>query len=96
MNSPWIPVSNRTPSFEILEDVARILQVTSDDLRERLCPDQAYQLSGFSNWLRGTSVPPQALPEIRRVIISSKTADLEQIEAHFEHLFGHISNKRKH
>lgn len=89
-------MSIRTPAFEMVEDIARILQVTSDDLRERLCPDRAHQLSRFSNWLRGTSVPPQALPEIRRVIISSNTADLEQIEAHFEHLFGHISNKRKH
>ncbi|MEM9635590.1 MAG: hypothetical protein AAGA50_29980 [Pseudomonadota bacterium] len=96
MNSHRTTVSNSTPCFEVIEDIARMLQVSSVDLRERLCPDRAQQLLAYWLWLKGTSVPPQALHEIRQAIIDSKTPDLEQIETHFEHLFGHISHERKH
>ncbi|WP_346891525.1 hypothetical protein [uncultured Roseibium sp.] len=96
MDSHRTRASNSTPSYELVEDVARLLQVTSDDLRERLCPDRAQQIPAFCTWLRGASIPPQALPEIRREFMNSRTPDLVQIKARFEHLYCHLANERKH
>jgi hypothetical protein len=77
-----------TPGFELLEDIARTLRVSSENLRECLCPDKAHQVRPFWSWLCSSDFTPAAIAEIRRYVINSVHPDLAHIEAHFDQLLG--------
>lgn len=68
MNSHRTRAPEFTPNFELLEDIARTLQVSSESLRERLCPDRAHIVPEL--WVRVHShdLSPAALAELCRNI----------------------------
>lgn len=92
MNGHRNSASIWTPNYEFVEDIARILNISSASLLECLCPTHTPQVRQFRNWLLRTPMTETALQEIRQTILLLGWVDLADIEHRFDRLLGGVSH----
>lgn len=93
MNGHRNSASIWTPNYEFVEDIARILNVSSASLLERLCPIDTQRVQQFRSWLLLTPLTETALQEIRQTILLPGRVDLAAIEHRFDRLLGVVARR---